>query len=119
MFTDERPTTIFDWAKSGGAHKKKKNSSDSSERRMASSDSDDRLLGQNGLQHPEVVAAQNESDIAFLVAAAAEAVDQVGQVLDLLEVLDVGALVQRVVLVLERARAVVLDEVHPQPDVLV
>src|SRR3990172_11878445 len=75
---------------------------------------DDRLFGQYRLQHAQIVATENPSYLLLFVAMLLQTVDQVRQVFDFLEAFDQLRLLQRVVAIFKRARAVVFDEIHAQ-----
>src|SRR3990172_9687699 len=79
---------------------------------------DDRLFRQYRLQHAQIVAAEDQSYLLLLVAMLLQAVDEIRQIFDFLEALDQLRLVQRMVAIFKRARAVVLDEIHAQGEMV-
>src|SRR5881409_2036221 len=80
--------------------------------------SDDGLFRKNGLENPEIVSSQNQGDLFFLISVANQPLDQLRHIFNLLEVLNVDALVQWMVLIFESARAIVLDEIQSQRQML-
>ena len=56
---------------------------------------DHRLFRQDRLQHPQIIAAEDQSDFVVLVAVALQAVEQIRQVFDFLEAFDQRIFMQR------------------------
>src|SRR5262245_61478226 len=120
MLTDERPR-MMRVLPGAGKRNKRKTASANFTRRIEKSCSrqhlNHRTLRSDRPQNAEMVAAQDQSNVALFVTPTNQSINEVGQVLYFFEISDQFGFVQRMVAVFERPRAVVLDEVQPQRDV--